>query len=681
MGMLDGESNDWGQDLTRFQDRIRQEITLPLQTEQIRGLVQSLSDQEKRRFSSILKISFAKQGKKRFPDILFQKEFNSFIKHCSGETAGNYRERLFLAIINVIFPLFENMDDEYITTFIDKQDELIEKHGPWKYYWALYFHSDRNDQLLWESEVHKLRERISDLDKSRKKDGDLNIDNTSHKENQYDHIRTLENKIKREMEIRQSLEKQLDQKDKLIRTKEQQIKKMVEDNRSLEANSQWTIEQQDKQLLMMKDEQEQWDKRKNEREAHILLLEKRWKDSELKWEKAEEALENSKQEIRDLKKKLNDLQIEQTKLQQTPSRIEQLIPQLYRDMEAIHQILVRRSSTDPRTPAVLRNHIRMTLDLIDHLELFVHKEAQESVRESAQEDHDVSLGVAPNSPDKIDGLIETELEKEGPQEIYMGTFYRRDHGGYIQLENGEIFNITESMVFHHDLQHLAEVQCKPVKKDDGMVYYDIELLFQGDDDYSPITQHEGYVQLGEHFTWYCVDMNDPSHRYVLHEKDISVLNPNDGDPCTFNINDGSEIARLSRIHKTYEHGKKSLTKPNVTRTRRNDGGIKSKEKPEPYLYGCRIAIVGGQLKWFDEVVVETGAELVHDNGSSPDRIYADLKNSSALFLLLSANSHRATWGSMEIAKEYGIPHFIIQGSKSNLRKLLWDNRELIKSQN
>jgi hypothetical protein len=54
-----------------------------------------------------------------------------------------------------------------------------------------------------------------------------------------------------------------------------------------------------------------------------------------------------------------------------------------------------------------------------------------------------------------------------------------------------------------------------------------------------------------------------------------------------------------------------------------------------------------------------------------------LRRSDALFMLLTATSHRATWSCIEIAKQHRIPHFVIQGSKSNLRTLLWDNRETI----
>jgi len=36
---------------------------------------------------------------------------------------------------------------------------------------------------------------------------------------------------------------------------------------------------------------------------------------------------------------------------------------------------------------------------------------------------------------------------------------------------------------------------------------------------------------------------------------------------------------------------------------------------------------------------------------------------------------------VELAKASGVPFFIIQGSKSNLRSMLWENRELIAQSN
>ncbi|GJM75627.1 hypothetical protein HMSSN036_78430 [Paenibacillus macerans] len=78
------------------------------------------------------------------------------------------------------------------------------------------------------------------------------------------------------------------------------------------------------------------------------------------------------------------------------------------------------------------------------------------------------------------------------------------------------------------------------------------------------------------------------------------------------------------------------------------------------------------------MVKQTGAEFVHENGEHPERIFAELRKSNALFKLITATSHEATWAGVEIAKANGIPHFVLEGSKANLRRLLWENRELIR---
>lgn len=85
------------------------------------------------------------------------------------------------------------------------------------------------------------------------------------------------------------------------------------------------------------------------------------------------------------------------------------------------------------------------------------------------------------------------------------------------------------------------------------------------------------------------------------------------------------------------------------------------------------------MKWFEEVVHKTGAELIHDDGKTPHRIYPELSKASVL-ILHYANKHNATWGSVHVAKSNHIPILKISGSKSNLKSLLWENRDQIKDQ-
>jgi hypothetical protein len=185
----------------------------------------------------------------------------------------------------------------------------------------------------------------------------------------------------------------------------------------------------------------------------------------------------------------------------------------------------------------------------------------------------------------------------------------------------------------------------------------------------------GYVKLGDHFTYYCVDMNNPENRFPIYEKDVEMQRPMDGDPCSFNVAIDGEYARLSKVFKRTE----PLNTQETFLKAKSTGQAKS-EKPasEPFLEGCKIVIVGGLAKWFESVVRETGAELIHDTGENPERIHSQLRRANALFLLLTANSHHATWSCIDIAKENRIPHFRIEGSKSNLRKQLWDNQHIIR---
>ncbi|MDO3409481.1 hypothetical protein QWJ34_06875 [Saccharibacillus sp. CPCC 101409] len=266
-----------------------------------------------------------------------------------------------------------------------------------------------------------------------------------------------------------------------------------------------------------------------------------------------------------------------------------------------------------------------------------------------------------------------------------GTFYRRDHGGYIVLDGGETFNITESMVYKLQLQHEAEVWCTP--REDGQgAQYEIELLFQGDDTFSPVRQYNGYVEMDEHQTWYAVDMNDPDRRYPIHAKDLDIQRPADGAPCIFNVGEEESVARLARVYRDFSDPESVLRRDPALKPRTGAGAAKAKRearksKPEPFLEGCTVVVMGGQRKWFEDVVVESGAVYVHENGERPDLVASDLRRAQALFLLITSTSHRASWESIELAKASRIPYFIIQGSKSNLRSMLWENREAIGAAN
>lgn len=181
-------------------------------------------------------------------------------------------------------------------------------------------------------------------------------------------------------------------------------------------------------------------------------------------------------------------------------------------------------------------------------------------------------------------------------------------------------------------------------------------------------------------------MNHAENRFHIHYKDIEIQKPSNGDPCTFNVMDGGHIARITKLYRLATGQNKGTHPAELDPTRYKQSRDKRnsalpRQKVQPFLRGSTITIIGGLRKWFEEVVLECGAELVHENGEHPERVQSDLRRSQALFLLISSTSHRATWEGIDIAKAHGIPHFVIQGSKSNLRMLLWDNRELIQSAN
>lgn len=84
----------------------------------------------------------------------------------------------------------------------------------------------------------------------------------------------------------------------------------------------------------------------------------------------------------------------------------------------------------------------------------------------------------------------------------------------------------------------------------------------------------------------------------------------------------------------------------------------------------KITIIGGLRKWFQPIADELKFELIHNGGDSPDRIMHDLKRSKAMFMVLTATSHKATYKCVEYAKAHNIPFYKLRGSKSQLRELI-----------
>ncbi|XID90331.1 hypothetical protein ACF3MZ_17455 [Paenibacillaceae bacterium WGS1546] len=657
---------EWTTEIEQFKKIVEREDYVPLEIDRLSALMREMNEHGQRRMAQVLQFPFAQRNPKKWPELLFIKSIQSFLKHMNHD-ADNKR-RIVLAVVQEVQPLLEG-GDRSLDAFVEQRSALISRFGFWHFYWAFYFHPDR--EMLperWSEYWQAISEMASGgeqpsiaavhpsttamLDASPSENDNPDRRKTSH----------LEKRLVKERELRIALEYEITQNNKRLRQKEKEHELAV------------------KRLAAQAEQLERARKEADEAGRQFQAAEQMWKQKESNWENERQ---NMRQQLRLQEQEIDSLNRQNERLANDHRRLRSSADEWQRnrrDPNLMSRMLknalqedIRRVSmelTHEEAGKSTREQMRRILDLLDALDRY----------RSGGIDHLASTEPVPvetaSSP-KEQATI-AEQVKAVANDALTGTFYRRDHGGYIQLENGEVFNITESMVHNRNLQHEAEVLCRPSRQDSGATLYEIELLFQGDDAYSPIRQYEGYVQLGEHYTWYCIDLNNPERRYPLHRKDVEIQQPEDGMPCKFNLSEGSEYARLSRLYRDMSSisDQKEL---NRTLSSKIKGGTDAGTKPDPFLTGCTITIIGGQRKWFEDVVTESGAVLIHDTGDHPERINADLRRSQALFMLITATSHRATWEGVEIAKANGIPHFIIQGSKSNLRKLLWDNREMIKT--
>ncbi|MGC6585126.1 hypothetical protein ACPV3A_09175 [Paenibacillus sp. Dod16] len=530
---------------------------------------------------------------------------------------------------------------------MSSEEKKVKTYGFWHYYWALRLYPERNEQVEKRLGELALNPLVQSHHSVRDSTSMATTDQDKIMSDQDKQLLALKRKLERESGFRQQAEQELNRLRKKLQHQEKLASQFsAENNKLKELVTEVKQAEQDKQRAL---EEKRLHIRNFQEERSRLLSQTRSLEGELARLREQAAAAE-----RDLKQSKLRLAIERNKPEHPAELAKRLVKALYAESEQ----LCHGFYNNGREGITQRKEIRALFDLIDLLEQY-------------QQGEDEITTERPKAPAVIHTpKTEVQENKTGVN----GSFNRRDHGGYIVLENGETFNITESMVYHHNLEHEAEVQCTPYQEN-GVSLYRIELLLQGDDTFAPIHQFDGYVELGEHYTWYCVDINNSENRYPLHEKDVQIQQPVDGDPCLFNVALGGHIARLSRLYREIpdETEKEEKTKHRI----KPSALPKTQTKPEPFLSGCRIAIVGGQQKWFETVVSETGAELIHENGDHPERTHADLRRANALFLLLTATSHRATWSCIEIAKQQRIPHFVIQGSKSNLRSLLWEHRETI----
>lgn len=641
-----------------FKMAMLQQIGLPFPTRELKNLLSEMPFQKKKAFASYMNIQIRSQPNKPFSD-------DQLVKLIRTKTKTQTEKARFLkGLMNSIINIYGDINNLSPEVYLSGEEEKTKEFGPWHYYWGLRLFPIKNEVI--EKRRVELEEHLPDSASPRKESVAKVIPLNPKQEEKKSKESSI---ISRERELRQKAEQVAEGLKSKIRT--------LEKNQVL-------LKQEKKNLLF---ENKERDKKLNETEdalsfertkTHTLEREKIELNFQIKKLKKtiEQLTENEKDLRRKFEEKLAALRQELTvpELQLT-DLAEKLVVALNKDVDDYY-IQLRSGQALRQDQSMTRKKICDCLELIESLE--------------------VHFSLVPLPADVDTSLIEPalvvrvpkpdyELDEHNPVEEktnsrrYLGTFFRREHGGYIVLDNNEMFNITESMVNSIGLEHEAEVECDPSSRPDGSIQHNIRLLLQGDDDYAPMTQYMGYVELGEHFTYYCVDMNNSNIRFPLYEKDFEIQKPQDGDPCLFNVAIGGEYARLSKVYKRSPIGKPTKDqlvneKSISARTKRKNDRIKQ----EAFLGGCKIVILGGLEKWFESVVKETGAELFHENGSNPDRIHPKLRRADALFVLETATSHEAFWSCIDIAKENNIPHFRIEGSKSNLRKLLRDNRDIIR---
>ncbi|MFC6332559.1 hypothetical protein ACFP56_07965 [Paenibacillus septentrionalis] len=654
--------------------------------------VRTLSNYDKLMLAITLKLPFTRRDLKQWPELLFYKKLNLIIKKIA--TDRKLKKQLLLYLIDRTIA-----DPPSLETIKNHLPQLTAEYGYWAIYWTLYFHYERQEQEeLYQSilkELEALQESSSVQDTAGIQETaaaaselvELNEADTKQEQLKLEKkIAILEDKISKEIATRQQLELTNVQKDKTIRQLQQEQEKLQQHASLLKeqiAMYEMKISNleriQQESAYRRKEDEERW----LQERASLLGQNKTNLDDIRKLhqqlEQIQRELDDSKRQTSNWQQLAQQRQEELHTLANSKAPLEQQLNELSEQMhnqldtynhDLLHLLKHDEASYEQRL--YYRQQMLNMLQIVDAIDKFKHAEQQHNRDEQDNEPPIAAEQLF--TAEELKSVAATE-KKETQR---FGTFYRRDHGGYIELENGEIFNITESLVQQLELQHEAEVLCTPTAHPGRANHYTIELLFQGDDSFSPVHTYDGFVLFDEDQKWYCVDLNDESNRFPIHYKDIEIQKPGHGDPCTFNVAEDGHIARLTKLYRV--HGEMTESHPgrkkNETRTKTT-----VRRKIEPFLEDCTVTIIGGQRKWFESVVKETGAALVHDGGEHPERIASELSRSQALFMILTSTSHRATWEGIEIAKSNQIPHFIIQGSKSNLRKLLWDNQEIIRTSN
>lgn len=660
-GVLD--SKDLGEG---FQAAALKEVALPFPSRELSNLLLELPTPKKKLLCSSINLQIRSQPNKPFPD-------EQLVKLARIKTKSKLEKEMFISgLINVIMDIYGDVENLSAEDFLTVEEEKSKEFGPWHYYWGL---------RLFPIESEAIEKRRTELETQLP-------DNQPHTINVAKIIpinpdremrESKENSIiSKERQLRQKSEQEAARLKSQVRTFEKANERLKQERDSLQSEKTLVVEQlrvTEETLRLEIKKTQTLDREKLELKNQIKQLKKAVQhltENEIGLKKKYE------EELASLREELTVPELQLTEM------ADRIITALNEKSDNYYTQL-RSGQASRQEQGVIRKQISDCFTLIEALETHFSI-APEQVINTAP------ATPAPAMADPVYSTVNVEpefeqllkehlplIDNDNSNHPQLGTFYRKDHGGYIVLENNEIFNITESMVNGIGLEHEAEVECERVRREDGSMQDNIRLLLQGDDAYAPMTQYMGYIELGENFTFYCVDMNNPNNRFPIYDKDVEIQQPRDGDPCLFNVANDGEHARISKVYYRSSYGKTPrdliVKEKSVCATTKRKS---ERTKQVAFLEGCKIVIVGGLEKWFESVVRETGAELYHENGASPDRIHAKLRRADALFMLLTATSHEAIWSCVDIAKENNIPHFRIEGSKSNLRKLLWENRDRIR---
>ncbi|OWA36981.1 hypothetical protein B9G55_02580 [Saccharibacillus sp. O16] len=707
------------------EDRI---TMLPLH--HIGPLIREMNEPAKRRLGQLLELPFARRSTRAWPEALFAKSIRDLIAHARG--SHELRRKLAETLMTVVQPLLTAQPHPLTPEAWDEApEEWVNRFGKWHCYWALYFylppagearHTQRDQERLEQLANHVEWEKTPLLpagtageanDSETQGTAEAAVpaspgENETSSRNETAEQRRIE-KLNRRIEALEERGRREEERAKRLEKEAAEARREADRHAERSATLERELESERRRSSSLAEEREaaagrvaelkrQHRQERSRLEAELLSAQRLAEEAAAQ-KAAEEARSSAEPVGSDAPEPT--LRAEPAPAPPRPAAesgedeaeaaIRRFTALLRRDLREAGAAL---PGDEEPGDLEARTHLRRALDLLDAVDAYAAgrrllrgvpvnlPDAQPASGQSSPAES-IRPEVRPNeAPDMAEALEQFEADgaaSSAPGQA--GTFHRRDHGGYIVLENGETFNITESLVYKLQLQHEAEVWCTPREDGQGFGQYEIELLFQGDDAFSPVRQYNGYVEVDEQGVWYAVDMNDPERRYPIHLRDLDIQRPAEGAPCIFNVGEEESVARLARVYRDFSDPSAiPRREPSALRPASPSGKLKRevrKAKPEPFLEGSTIVVLGGQRKWFEDVVVESGAHYVHENGERPDLIASDLRKAQALFLLITSTSHRAYWEGVELAKASGVPFFIIQGSKSNLRSMLWENRELI----